>query len=338
MGGAWLVGALAALAETVGWDPHSADYILGTSAGAMIGSLIAAGVPPWFMVAHSAGEVFEGLVDSSGRPVAEAHRAAGAVFRPGGPWLPIPGSPRLAWRALRGGMAGLRGRMAALAPAGIISTEPLKETVRRAVPAGWAEHPNLWIVACDYATGERVVFGRPGSPRADLADAVAASCAIPGFYQPVRMGGRRYVDGGVTSLASLDLLEDLGLDLVLCANPLSMRSSRVGGWPHQRLLGALRREAARELDASAARLRRRGTQVVIFEPSAADLDVMGSNFMSTRRRHQVIESALKSVTLTIGRRQAQLEGLPKGDPGRVRRPAGPPSEWSWRPGQRAVAR
>ena len=152
------------------------------------------------------------------------------------------------------------------------------------------------------------------------------------------MGGRRYVDGGVTSLASLDLLEDLGLDLVLCANPLSMRSSRVGGWPHQRLLGALRREAARELDASAARLRRRGTQVVIFEPSAADLDVMGSNFMSTRRRHQVIESALKSVTLTIGRRQAQLEGLPKGDPGRVRRPAGPPSEWSWRPGQRAVAR
>lgn len=337
MGGAWLVGALAALAESTDWDPYSADYIVGTSAGAMIGALVAAGVPPWFMVAHSAGEVFEGLVDSSGRPVAEAHRTAGAVFRPGGPWFPVPGSPRLAWQALRGGMPGLRGRLAALAPAGIISTEPLKETVRRAVPQGWAEHRNLWIVACDYETGERVVFGRPGAPRAALADAVAASCAIPGFYQPVRIRGRRYVDGGVTSLASLDLFEELDLDLVVCANPLSMRSAPAGRWPHQRLLASLRRSAARELDASAARLRRRGTRVVIFEPSAADLDVMGNNFMSTRRRHQVIERALKSVTLAARRRQPQLAGLPKGDPDRVRRPSGPPSEWSWRPGDRVAA-
>src|SRR5438477_10605863 len=100
MGGAWLTGALAALAESTGWDPHSADYIVGTSAGAMIGSLIAGGVPPWFMVAHSAGEIFEGLLDASGRPVAEADRSAGAVFRLTGPWLPVPGSPRLALAAL----------------------------------------------------------------------------------------------------------------------------------------------------------------------------------------------------------------------------------------------
>src|SRR5947207_10555808 len=84
MGGAWLTGALAALAESTGWDPQSADYIVGTSAGAMIGALIAGGVPPWFMVAHSAGEIFDGLVDSSGRPIAEHDRSAGAVFRPSG--------------------------------------------------------------------------------------------------------------------------------------------------------------------------------------------------------------------------------------------------------------
>jgi len=337
MGGAWLTGGLAALAESTGWDPQTADYILGTSAGAMIGSLIAGGVPPWFMVAHSAGEVFDGLVDSSGRPVAEADRSAGAIFRPSAPWLPFPGSPRLALSAFRrGGVAGLRARLAALAPAGIISTEPLKQTVRRAVPNGWAEHPHLWIAACDYATGERVVFGRPGSPPADLADAVAASCAIPGFYRPVRFGGRRYVDGGVSSLASLDLLEDLDLDLVICFSPLSARSPRGGSWPHQRVLGALRAAAARELDNVAARMRRRGTRVVLFEPGAADLAVMGSNFMSTRRRHQVIERALKTITLSSQRRRAQLEGLPAGDPGRVRRPSGPPSEWSWRPGARAV--
>src|SRR5512134_517601 len=81
MGGAWPTGGLHALANETGWDPGSADYVVGTSAGAMIGSLCAAGVSPWFMVAHSAGEVFDGLTDAHGRPAHEADRSGGAVFR-----------------------------------------------------------------------------------------------------------------------------------------------------------------------------------------------------------------------------------------------------------------
>src|ERR687893_2144848 len=80
MGGAWLTGGLDALAKETGWDPATADNIVGTSAGSMIGSLCAAGVPPWFMVAHSAGESFDGLVDANGRPAHEADRSAGATF------------------------------------------------------------------------------------------------------------------------------------------------------------------------------------------------------------------------------------------------------------------
>src|SRR5919199_3260420 len=104
MGGAWITGGLQALAAETRWDPATAEYIVGTSAGAMMGALVAAGVPPWFMVAHSAGEVFEGLVDANGRPVAEASRSAGAMFRlhPAIPLL-APGSPRL---ALAGGPPG----------------------------------------------------------------------------------------------------------------------------------------------------------------------------------------------------------------------------------------
>src|SRR5438067_9875911 len=81
LGGAWLTGGLAAVAEETGWDPAEADYIVGTSAGSVIGSLVAAGVPPWFMVAHSAGERFDGLTGPDGRPAREASRAAGASFR-----------------------------------------------------------------------------------------------------------------------------------------------------------------------------------------------------------------------------------------------------------------
>src|SRR5258705_12929789 len=80
LGGAWLTGALHALAEETDWDPGSAEFIVGTSAGAMIGALSAAGVPPWFMVAHSAGESFDGIYAPDGSPASEADRAAGASF------------------------------------------------------------------------------------------------------------------------------------------------------------------------------------------------------------------------------------------------------------------
>ncbi len=59
-GGAWLTGGLDALAERPAGIPATADVIVGTSAGSMIASLLAAGMPPWFMVAHSRGESFEG--------------------------------------------------------------------------------------------------------------------------------------------------------------------------------------------------------------------------------------------------------------------------------------
>ena len=97
------------------------------------------------------------------------------------------------------------------------------------MPGDWVEHPNYWAVACDYETGRRTPFGRLGSPRAQIADAVAASCAIPGFYRPVRIGGRRYVDGGVCSVSNMDLVAGRGLDLVICLNPLTSRAEGVTG-------------------------------------------------------------------------------------------------------------
>ena len=100
--------------------------------------------------------------------------------------------------------------LAGVLPDGPVSTEPIRQTVRRVCARGWAPHPGLWAVAMDYGSGRRVVFGRAGAPAAELADAVAASCAIPGFYRSVRIGGRRYVDGGVRSTSNLDALAGEG--------------------------------------------------------------------------------------------------------------------------------
>src|SRR5918999_668431 len=102
LGGAWLTGGLHAVARETGWDPGSADRIVGTSAGSMVGALVAAGIPPWFMVAHSRGESFEGLAGPDGRPAADADRAGGAVYRlhRGFPLLG-PGSLRMVATTIR---------------------------------------------------------------------------------------------------------------------------------------------------------------------------------------------------------------------------------------------
>jgi NTE family protein len=325
LGGAWLCGALAAIAEETGWDPGSADYLVGTSAGSMMAALLGAGVPPWLMVAHSAGEALDGMVDARGRPIADVDRSAGAVFRlhRGLPRIG-PGSPRLALKTL---VAGRRhsasARLAGWLPMGVISTEPLQKTVRRAVPRGWAPHPHLWIVACDYATGRRVVFGREDAPRADLAKAVAASCAIPGFYRPVEIAGRLYVDGGMHSTSNLDVLAGLGLDLVICLNPMSTLAGLKPTWPHQHFAGLIRRDAGRRLGREAKLLKAEGVRTVLIQPVAADLEVMGYNLMSRRRRHQVIARAKATVAEQLREPglKSLLRGLPPGAPEKIRRPA-----------------
>jgi NTE family protein len=331
VGGAWLTGGLYALAPETGWDPAEADYVVGTSAGSMIGALCASGVPPWFMVAHSRGESFEEVVDARGLPASEADRAAGAVFNlhRGVPSIG-PGSWSLALRSLaqpnRHSAATL---MSGWLPKGMVSTEPLKAQIRRVVPDGWSPHPNLWIVACDYATGERVAFGREDAPPAELADAVAASCAIPGFYHPVAIGERRYVDGGMHSASNLDMLADVELDVAICLNPTStlhpIRALNPREWPN--LL--FRRGSGRRLGSEAKRVRADGTEVVLIQPTGDDLAVMGPNLMSSARRNEVIAVAARTVAEQLRAPEVRelLDRLPQGAPEKIHRPDERPARW-----------
>src|SRR3954447_16901443 len=125
LGGAWLTGGLAALADEAGWDPGAADYIVGTSAGSVIGALVSTGVPAWFMVAHSGGESFDGLVDADGNAASSASRSGGADFKLHRGLPPLgPGSWRLGVSALRNPMMHTpAAAMAAWFPVGLVSNE-----------------------------------------------------------------------------------------------------------------------------------------------------------------------------------------------------------------------
>lgn len=325
VGGAWMIGALNAITAETGWDPGCADYVVGTSAGAMIAGLLASAVPPWLLRAYAEGQQLDGLPEfgRGGDRFGSDIRLHWSFPRP------VLGSPGLALRSLREPWKyGPMGIVAWL-PHGVVSTEPLKAAIRTLVPSGWCSRPNVWIVAIDYHTGARVVFGRPAAPRADLADAVAASCAIPGFYFPVTIGGRRYIDGGLYSPANLDLVMSSDAELVVCLNPMS--SPHRGRWfeASGSVASFVRGDNRVILDREIRSLERAGKRVLLVEPSAEDLRVMGFNYMSRRRAHEVVKTAVRTTSAALRKAEVGnlLRELPSGAGDRLRRPPGHPSTW-----------
>jgi NTE family protein len=323
VGGAWMAGALNGIARASGWDPGTSDYVLGTSAGSMLAALLTSAIPPWLMMEY-------GNLEGQPQLGATASARFGADFRVH--WTfprPVLGSPSLALRSLREpwkyGPAGI----IAWLPQGVLSTQPLKDVIRRVVPSGWSTHPHLWIAAIDYQTGERVVFGRPGAPYAELCDAVAASCAVPGFYQPVAIGRRRYVDGGMFSAANLDLIADADADVVVCLNPMSSRHR--GGLisPTGPIAALFRGDNRRRIDREVTALRKSGKRVFLIEPKADDVKVMGFNYMSRRGLERVAATALRTTTESLQDSELgrALRALPRGRAERLHRPAGKPSTW-----------
>ncbi|MBV8462939.1 MAG: patatin-like phospholipase family protein [Acidimicrobiales bacterium] len=141
----------------------------------------------------------------------------------------------------------------------------------------------LWLCATRRDDGSRVAFGRGGPPEATLAEAIAASCAVPAYLAPVTIDGTEYLDGGLYSPTNADLLADHDLDLVVIVSPLSGIP-----WGFDR---GLRRWAGRRLRREVRALRAAGTDVVYFEPSRATSRICGLNPMSRDRIDQVLLAA-----------------------------------------------
>jgi len=320
VGASWLIGALEALQDETGWSPADAEAIVGTSAGAVVGALTATGLPPAYMSAYVAGREVDAIADAAARAgerpsgidevlalprstEQNGTRLDGSGYRLARALPPIgPGSWRLALRTLvqpqRFPPASL---LTGWLPRGFVRTDPISRLIEAFVPGDWPDHPSYWAVAADYSTGKRVAFGRDGAPAATVSQAVAASCAIPAFYHPVAIDGRRYVDGGICSPSNLDLLRDAELDLVVCLNPMSSLAQVSGGSPGDRIGAIVRAFAGRRLGHEARKLRETGTKVLMLQPGAADVKVMGFNMMSGRRRVEVAQTAAKTTALALRR-------------------------------------
>jgi NTE family protein len=327
VGASWLMGALDALQSETGWNPHEAEQIVGTSAGSVVGAMVADGLEPALMAAYACGKSLDAYEDAERRASAFSERLDDTQYRLER-GLPIgPGSWRLAAATLlkphRHPPAHL---FAAAMPRGFISTAPISELMDRFVRGDWPDHPAYRAVAADFTSGRRTLFGEWGAPSATVGQAVAASCSIPGFYCPVQIDGRKYVDGGICSASNLDVLRGHGLDLVVALNPMSSLAAVASWSPAERFAAAMRAATGRRLANEAKKLRQEGTKVLILQPSAADLRVMGPNLMAGGRRVQVLEQARRSAAREL-RRVRIREDAHQLLPGRAvrRRPAARPA-------------
>ncbi|MGW5571725.1 patatin-like phospholipase family protein [Nocardia thailandica] len=292
VGGAWQIGALAAIERALDWDPRTAEVIVGTSAGATAAAMLGAGVPVGELVAAQRGS-------------ADARDSVRRFCT--APPSPVPAVPFGA-PSLRLSLSGVRERhvlpaLAGLLPAGRTDPGFLDDLVDDLVPRGeWAPRPGIWVVGTSLVTGQRARFGAPGAPRASLRDAVRASWAIPGWYPPVVIDGEPFVDGGVRSTASADAVAGLGLDEAIVVVPMASgaRVPGVGGLVE----GLMRRAMTGVLDAELAALEAAGTRVILVQPGAAELAAMGPNFMDPRRRTAALDVAIEHVGRRLGGRNA----------------------------------
>ena len=302
VGHAYHSGVLAGLAEATGWDPRDAEIVVGTSAGSVVAALVRAGVSASDLAAHSTdGELSEEGARIEARADAARRHLPPIPARPKRRPIPSMSAPGAVARAVLQPWNARPGALAAAAlPAGRISTE-LVVSGLRPLFTGWPEE-TLWIAAVDLDRGRRVVFGADDAPvTADVATAVAASCAIPTFFTPVLIDGVRYVDGGVHSPTNADLVAGLGLDLVVISSPMSIARRNPRFTPDQPTRRLARLRLAREV----SRIRRSGTSVLAFQPTDADLSVMGLNAMDPTRRADVARQAIESTRRRLDRADAR---------------------------------
>jgi NTE family protein len=281
-GAAFHFGALLALEMATGWHPNDAEVVIGTSSGAFVGAMVRANA------IHL--DTFAGTGESRD----EIHQwLSGNLYR--------RGAPRGAVRWVRRGLLPAIRRPSlhvALASPGLYRTDGIREWVAEAagdLAESWPAKPTA-IVAYDVEARTRMPFGTEVAPDVALADAVAASSAVPFVYEPVRIGDRWYADGGLASGTSADLVlaHPEPLDLVLILAPLAATAPRRGGKFYEDMFDRVGRTA---LAAEVARIRGEWptTEILVLRPDEHVLEDSRPNPMSVEAAIPTFLATLRSM-------------------------------------------
>ncbi|HUJ34608.1 MAG TPA: patatin-like phospholipase family protein, partial [Solirubrobacteraceae bacterium] len=271
--------------DATGFDLRDCDYYVGTSAGAIVAAHLVAGQSPRRPSSFEADDDLDRPLNGA-RPVDGLAAAGVAAMRRAGAWamaVSATFAPMALGLAAPGG-AVARALLLHRLPRPTATLRDLRRNIDRLEPRF---DGRLRVIAVDRGNGRRVVFGSPGSPRASVADAVAASCTVPWLFVPVTIGGREYVDGGIWSPTNLDAAP-AGRDThVLCLNPTASIP------PSSRVLSVVRSVSRSAVSVEALVLRRRGAAVRMLAPNAECAEAMGTNFMDREPSGRVLAAGYR---------------------------------------------
>lgn len=286
-GAAYEMAALMSIEMATDWSPNRAEVIVGTSCGSYVASL----------VRHDA-LTLDSLVARTDDRSDVADRIRSHVYSKGASanvakWVKyglLPG-------VRKPGLTMFLGSPARYSAAGI--GDWVTNQIGEAAAATWPTAPTA-IVAYDVKRGQRTVFGTEGAPEVPIADAVAASSAVPLVFQPYPIGEDLYVDGGVSSGTHADLV--LGhhepLDLVLILAPMAAEVHRQRARFHEKMFD---RVGVRALNEEVEEIRAAwpDCDIVTLAPSPSVQNAMRPNPLDPTRAVATFMRTLISMKRTL---------------------------------------
>jgi NTE family protein len=318
-GAVYEIGALRALdLLSVNRSVTDFDIYVGTSAGSFVAAMTANGVSPEEMMRvldRQAPTPFPEIALGTLLSLNLREMASKAIAFP---WR----MTKLGWNLARHvGQVSALDVVLGIAeglPPGMYSGDGIEEYVRRVLDdEGHTDDfrqldRQLYITATDLDTCERVVFGTDGFDDVPISTAVRASTALPMVYEPVQVGDRELVDGGLISTTNLDLAVEAGARLVIVVNPLvpyvnearrtnplHPRVSDMGfpqiGYQAFKLMTYQRLHDIRQRWED----RYPGVDFVLIEPDASDELMFRTSVMDYGSRVQIASHGFRSVTVKL---------------------------------------
>jgi len=327
VGGIYEMGALRALDEAVeGLDLTRLDVYVGVSSGAFLAAGLANRVGSdemcrMFITEESPEHQFR--PEMFLRPAFfEYIRRLGSLPKIVGEWLvDLITSPGAV------GWSESLGRLGAAIPTGLFDNEGIERYLRGIFDAPGRSNDfraldrPLYVIAVDLDTGHAVRFGSTEAPNVPISKAVQASSALPGFYPPVEIGGRHYVDGALQRTLHASVALDEDLDLLLALNPLvpfdaSALRDRGDEPPGSLVDGGLPRVMSQTIRAMLYSRMRVGfgkydksydhSDLVLFQPDPDDAEMFFTNVFSFSSRRHLCEHAYQTTLADLRNRRELL--------------------------------
>lgn len=275
VGVAWEVGLAAGL-EQEGVRLSDADLFVGTSAGSIVGAMLALGRPSVDLLAtqHAISN------ESAPRGATNGAYDLGPLIQQFIKLYTSDAPPQ----QLRAEI----GRFALDAKVAMTEEEWLATFQNSDVIAAgeWPAKPYI-CTAVDAESGEFVTWSKDRSVQ--LARAIASSCCVPGIFPPVTINGRRYIDGGMKSATNAELAA--GHDRVLVVSVTAGMERAATTFP------AMAERAKKRMDEELSAITSKGGQVKIVIPDEESQAVFGTNLMDFSRRGEIADAGLRQGKL-----------------------------------------